>query len=155
MAQTVKNLQCRRWGLILQCRRWGLIPGSGRPPGERNDNPLQDSGLENSLDRGAWQAPWGCKELNTTERLSLSLFTENNVFLILSKLLHDFLVVFFFNFWLVFHCVDMPVHSTNGYLSCFQFGDMLKKLLWTFVCKTLCTYMFSCILNISQNGIAF
>ena len=32
------------------------IPGSGRFPGERNDNPLQYSCLENSMDRGAWQA---------------------------------------------------------------------------------------------------
>ena len=31
-------------------------PGSGRSPGEWNDNPLQYSCLENSMDRGAWQA---------------------------------------------------------------------------------------------------
>ena len=31
----------------------GLIPGSGRSPGEGNDNPLQYSRLENPLDRGA------------------------------------------------------------------------------------------------------
>ena len=34
----------------------GLIPGSGRSPGEGNGNPLQYSYLENSMDRGAWQA---------------------------------------------------------------------------------------------------
>ena len=34
----------------------GLIPGLGRYPGERNGNPLQDSCLENPLDRGAWRA---------------------------------------------------------------------------------------------------
>ena len=33
----------------------GLIPGLGRSPGEGNDYPLQYSGLENSMDRGAWQ----------------------------------------------------------------------------------------------------
>ena len=33
----------------------GSVPGSGRSPGEGNGNPLQYSGLENSLDRGAWQ----------------------------------------------------------------------------------------------------
>ena len=33
-----------------------LIPGSGRSPGGRNGNPFQYSCLENSLDRGAWQA---------------------------------------------------------------------------------------------------
>ena len=35
---------------------WGLIPGLGRSPGERNGNTLQYSWLENSMDRGAWQA---------------------------------------------------------------------------------------------------
>ena len=34
----------------------GLIPGSGRSPGEENGNPLQDSCLENAMDRGAWRA---------------------------------------------------------------------------------------------------
>ena len=34
----------------------GSIPGSGRSPGEGNDNPLQYSCLENSMDRGAWWA---------------------------------------------------------------------------------------------------
>ena len=32
------------------------LPGLGRSPGEGNGNPLQYSGLENSMDRGAWQA---------------------------------------------------------------------------------------------------
>ena len=34
----------------------GLIPGSGRSPGEGNGNVLQDSCLENLMDRGAWWA---------------------------------------------------------------------------------------------------
>ena len=34
----------------------GSIPGSGRSPGEGNDNPLQYSSLENPMDREAWQA---------------------------------------------------------------------------------------------------
>ena len=32
------------------------IPGSERFPGEENDNPLQFSSLEDSMDRGAWKA---------------------------------------------------------------------------------------------------
>ena len=32
------------------------IPGSVISPGEGNGNPLQDSCLENSVDKGAWQA---------------------------------------------------------------------------------------------------
>ena len=34
----------------------GLIPESGRSLGEGNDNSLQYSCLENSMDRGAWRA---------------------------------------------------------------------------------------------------
>ena len=34
----------------------GLIPGLERSPGEGNGNPLQYSGLENPMDRGAWGA---------------------------------------------------------------------------------------------------
>ena len=34
----------------------GLIPGLGRSLGVGNGNPLQYSSLENSMDRGAWQA---------------------------------------------------------------------------------------------------
>ena len=34
----------------------GLIPGLGRSPWEGNNYPLQYSGLENSMDRGSWQA---------------------------------------------------------------------------------------------------
>ena len=48
----------------------GSIPGLGRFPGEGNGNPLQYSCLQNSMDRGAWQAvysPWGRKESGMTE----------------------------------------------------------------------------------------
>ena len=34
----------------------GSIPGSGRSPGEENDNPLQYSCLEKPMDREAWWA---------------------------------------------------------------------------------------------------
>ena len=49
----------------------GLIPGLGRSPGEGKGYPLQYSGLENSMD-----SPWGRKESDTTERLSLSNFLK-------------------------------------------------------------------------------
>ena len=32
----------------------GSIPGSGRPLGEGNSNPLQNSCLKNPMDRGIW-----------------------------------------------------------------------------------------------------
>ena len=49
----------------------GSIPGSRRSPGEENGNPLQYSCLENSMDRGAWQATdHGVTELDITEHLN-------------------------------------------------------------------------------------
>ena len=47
--------QCR-----LEVTDVGLIPGSGRSPGGGHGNPFQYSCLENPVDRGAWQLPWGC-----------------------------------------------------------------------------------------------
>ena len=47
----------------------GSIPGSGRSPGEGNDNPLQYSCLEKSHGQKslACCSPWGCKESDITE----------------------------------------------------------------------------------------
>jgi len=52
MAQRVKNIPANAGDI----RDTGLIPGSGRSPREGNGNPLQYFCLENSMDRGAWQA---------------------------------------------------------------------------------------------------
>ena len=49
----------------------GLIPGSGRAPGEGNGNALQCSCLENSMDRGTWQATvHGVTESDPTDRVT-------------------------------------------------------------------------------------
>ena len=46
----------------------GLSPGSGRPPGGGNGNPLQYSCLEKPTDRGAWWATvCGITELDMNE----------------------------------------------------------------------------------------
>ena len=47
---------------VCKARDPDLIPGSGRSPGEGNGYPLQNSFLENPMDRGAWRATWGGKE---------------------------------------------------------------------------------------------
>ena len=44
-----KESACNAGGL-------GLIPGLGRSLGEENGYPLQYNCLENSMDRGVWQA---------------------------------------------------------------------------------------------------
>ena len=61
------------------------IPGLGRFPGKGNGNPLQYSCLENSMDRGAWQATvhgvakdwrwlsdWACTHIDTQQSCVLS-----------------------------------------------------------------------------------
>ena len=50
----------------------GSIPGLGRSPGGRHGNPLQYSGLENPHGQRslAGYSLWGCKGLDTSERLS-------------------------------------------------------------------------------------
>ena len=48
----------------------GSIPGLGRSSAEEDGSPLQDSCLENFMDRGAWQATTHGvkKELDMTEQ---------------------------------------------------------------------------------------
>ena len=52
VALVVKNMHASAGAI----REVGLIPGSGRSPEVGNGSPLQYSCLENSMDRGAWQA---------------------------------------------------------------------------------------------------
>ena len=61
MAPGVKNLPAN----AVYARGSGLIPGLGRSPGVGNDNPLQYSDLENSMDRGslAGYSPWGLQRV--------------------------------------------------------------------------------------------
>ena len=45
-----------RWLTVCRAEDLGSIPGLGRFPGEGKGNPPQYSCLENSMDRGSWQA---------------------------------------------------------------------------------------------------
>ena len=63
----------------------GSIPESGRSPGGENGNPLQYSCLENSMDRGAWQATdyrvaksWMCLSLHTQNKYIL-VYTPKHI----------------------------------------------------------------------------
>ena len=52
MALVVRNLLASEGDI----KDTGSVPGSGRSPGEGNNNPLQYSCLEDAIDRGAWRA---------------------------------------------------------------------------------------------------
>ena len=71
VAQTVKESACNAGNPAS-------IPGSGRTPGEGNGYSLQYSCQNNIMDRGAWQAPWGWKESDTTQRLTLTFFSSSH-----------------------------------------------------------------------------
>ena len=66
--------------VCLQSGRPGFNPWVWKFPGEGNGNPLQYSCLENPVDGRAW-CPWGCKELDTTERLHFLLCELSTVVL--------------------------------------------------------------------------
>ena len=53
----------------------GSVPGLGRSSGEGKGSPFQYSGLENSVD---CVSPWGRRESDTTEWLSLQLCYGRN-----------------------------------------------------------------------------
>ena len=61
----IKNMPAN----VEDIRDVGLIPGSGRSPGIRNNNPFQYSCLDNSMDKGAsWATVHGVtRESDTTK----------------------------------------------------------------------------------------
>ena len=97
MAQTVKKSACNEADL-------GSIPGVRRSPGAGHRNPLQYSCLENSMDRGDWQATihgvaksqtqLGNSAQHSTGLVkhiifklqSLGPFLKNNIFYLFSKI---------------------------------------------------------------------
>ena len=85
----VKNLAASAGNI----RDTGLVPESGRSPGEGNGNPLQYSGLENPVNRGAWWATFHrvpkrqtrLKRLNTHTQVSTQKFNAFLKFYFLLK----------------------------------------------------------------------
>ena len=68
----VKNLPAN----ARDTKDMGSIPGSGRSPGVGNGNPLQYPCLENSMDRGVWQAV--LHGVTTEHTHTLGLLTSQN-----------------------------------------------------------------------------
>ena len=62
-------------------RAAGSMPGLGKSPGGKHGNPLQDSCLENPMDRGTWWATVRgiSQESDMTEQLTLSLYFHIHV----------------------------------------------------------------------------
>ena len=63
----------------------GLIPGVGRAPGGEYGYPLQYSGLENFMDRGAWRATVHGVSKSWAQLSYLHFQTEFNLSCILFK----------------------------------------------------------------------
>ena len=108
-----------------------MIPGLGRSPREGNGNSLPYSCLENSMDRGAWRgySPWGHKELDTTEWLTLTFLNSNQgyIYMIL-KVLVVRIVIFIMasirlNQWHLFH-----IKASSNY-------KWQMKIIWLFMPK--------------------
>ena len=59
----------------LRCRRPGFNPWIGKIPCRKEFNPLQYSCLENSMDRGAWQATVHRVTKSRTQLKQLSMHT--------------------------------------------------------------------------------
>ena len=61
--------------------RCGSIPGLERSPGGQHGNPLQDSCLENPMNRGDWRATVhrGHKEMDMTEQLEQGITTHSSI----------------------------------------------------------------------------
>ena len=68
LMDTLRLWWLRRKASVYNVGDLRSIPGLGSSLEEGNGNPLQYSCLENPMDGGAW-CPWGCKELDMTERL--------------------------------------------------------------------------------------
>ena len=104
----------------------GSIPGLERSPGEGNGNTLQYSCLENSMDRGSWQATvHGVTESDTTEWLTLSHSNAHLPFLYLSwrVLLTPMKVM---SLSLILHKWVVSVVSCSN--NCFDFNFHLRLL---------------------------
>ena len=68
----------------------GLIPGLGRSPAEGNGNPLQDSCLDNSMDREASQAiVHGVTESDMTQQLTIRSYSTSSVRYLRWSLFHS------------------------------------------------------------------
>ena len=103
VAQTVRNLPAMQETQVRP-------PGWGRSPGRGNGNPPQYSCLENSMDRGAWQATVQGETKSPTQ-----LNDQHFVYIYISYVLHQIHHIFFIS------------SSTDELLSCFHVLDIVNS----------------------------
>ena len=107
------------------------FPGSGRSPGERNDNPLQYSCLENPMNIGslAGYSPWGHKESDMTEWLTVSLSESSHAISHVILKIHTEVLV------LKEHCtIASYSHLVSFYLQLlFYFHKFFIRSIWPLI----------------------
>ena len=89
------GLPRRRSGKESSCsaedtRDMGSVPGSGGYLGEWNGNQLQNSCLENSIDRGAWLQSMGVYRHNWAHAPNLHVWFQQPLFCSYSKTIYEF-----------------------------------------------------------------
>ena len=138
MLPVVKNLLANAGDL----RDTGLISGFGRFPGEGNGNPLQYSGLENPMDRGAWRATVHsvAKRWTLLKRLSMqatvhkgSLFSTPSPVVLPLIFILPILIGVQWYFILVFICTSLVASDAEHLFLCiFAICIWMKCLFMSF-----------------------
>ena len=112
--------------LLANAEDTSSIPGSGRSPGDGNDNPLQNPCLENPMDRGTWQAAVHgvAKESDMTKQLSIHVCVHIYIYTYITCIyIHTHIYV----------CVCVYEYNTYKIKSGSQMrevGRMRMTLLW-------------------------
>ena len=102
----------------------GLIPGLGRSPGEGNGYPLQYSGLENSMDRGAWWA--------TVHRVTKSWTQSWSIYMKVPKRQLELKATIRKEDILAFLVIDVALSPTHHLIS--SHSNLLETLSSSFPC---------------------
>ena len=107
----------------------GLIPGSGRSPGERNVYPLQYSCLENSMDRGAWQAIVQGLAKSQTWLKDFHLLTHSYIYMCVYTYTHMYIMECY---WIVQNDGILPFLATWVDLENIILGEVRTKtnIIW-------------------------
>ena len=125
-----------------------LISGLGISPGGGNDNPFQYFSLENHMDRGAWRAhysPWGPKELDTTEQLSMHAHTLLLLFSYLWQKIYNRYLYIIWGYLLIAHAHSTYLQSSSQYENNLQGGkDMCIKIISTLILKLIVPFYNYC-----------